>query len=245
MSHRELQVKRANRAAAFFLFAFIIMAAEPVQACEPMDPEENLVRFREALNRADTMFIGEVQRVMMRRWTDDDQMGLYEQRLLEAQAEGRGLDETERRFVTFSDAEARLSIRTSMKLDGLDQRQPDPIAYFGSPEVDVDLLHPYNNCQDDPRPCPWDIKAGDWVAITLENHPMRAPVTFYCVRIGRPNLATHERIEALRGIVEPAEIFWPFLGGKYGVWPFDEKVDAPPATVSASIRPRHRPTSAE
>ncbi len=74
---------------------------------------------------------------------------------------------------------------------------------------------------------------------------MRAPVTFYCVKIGRPNLATHERIEALRGIVEPAEIFWPFLRGNYGDWPFGETANTLAATLSARIKPRRRPTSGE
>ncbi len=131
-------MKREKWAALVFHFALMIMVAKPIRACTPTDPEESLLWFRDALNEIDTMFIGEVQRVTVRRWTDDDHMGLYEQRLLEAQAEGRELDETERRFVTFSDAEAKLSIETSIKLEGLAQRQPDPIAYFGSLEVDVD-----------------------------------------------------------------------------------------------------------
>jgi hypothetical protein len=233
-------------AVMILLSSFASSYATSVSACSaPASIEHSNQELREALNRADNMFIGQVQRVTMRRWTDDDQMGPYEQRLLEAQAEGRELDETERHFVTFSDAEARLSIETSMKLDGLDQRPPDPIVDFGLDELDVDLLDHGSFCHDFPRPCPWDLKAGDWVAVALEVQPSQSPVTFYCVKIDHPNLAQNERIKALRGIVEPAEVFWPFLGANHGDWPFDETADAPPATLSVSIKPRRRPASHE
>jgi hypothetical protein len=209
--------------------------------------EQSNQTLRDGLNSADMMFVGQVQRITKRRWTEDDQMGLYEQRLLEWQAEGREISEERKRILIFSDAEARLSIDIFMKDSGFGEQQPFHRSHFGNPEVDLDLLRPVRSagdgsCSSFPKPCPWNIKVGDWVAVALDEQPLQAPATLYCTKINPPDRGIREQIEALRGIVEPAQLFWLF---REGDWPFDETANAPPASPSSSIRPRLRPTSGE
>jgi hypothetical protein len=232
-----------NMALLFVLSSLASVQVTPALACSVAPTLDEETRdLREDLNSADMLFIGQVQRITKRRWTADDQLGLYEQRLLESQAEGRELADAEERVLVFSDAEARLQIDTSMKPDGLDA----PPYYFGASEIDVDLLRPVRSrgdglCSAHPRPCPWDIEAGDWVAIALRDQPFQKPLTIYCVTISGSDLGARNRIEARRGSVEPAELFWPFLEESYGDWPFGETPYLPRANSTPSGKPRPNP----
>jgi hypothetical protein len=101
-----------------------------------------------------------------------------------------------------------------MKDDGFDRRKGS--ASHSDLEVDVDLLRPVRSpgdggCTSFPNPCPWDIMVGEWVAIAIEQQPFRLPDTTFCLKVSHPNLAQRDRIMSLRGKVDAAEVFWPFV----------------------------------
>jgi hypothetical protein len=198
-----------------FATSIFISSALPSQGCSGLiSGDQSANELRQMLNAADFVFIGQVKRVTKRRWGPDDQIGMFETQLKKWQGEGRELPDADQRILTFSDAEARLSILWSMKDDGLDSRQGR--AGYGVIEVDVDLLRPVRSpgdggCTSFPSPCPWDITVGDMVAIALEQQPFRLPDTTFCLKVSPLNLAQSDRIKSLRGKVDAAEVFWPFV----------------------------------
>lgn len=209
--------------------------ATPSSACSSRPPPERVaIELRETINAADYVFIGQIERVTKRRWGLEDQMGWYETNLLGYRGEGRELPEAAQRVLTYSDAEARISIRLSLKNDGLDQIGGRS---YRDPEVDVDLLRPVRspgdgNCTSFPMPCPWDVKVGEWVAVALEAKPFGLPATSYCIKIAHPNLAQSETIRLLRETDKPAEVIWPFV-----IAAMPELIGRPRIDVSPKPRP--------
>lgn len=199
----------------FLTAATALCAAPPSFACSVSPQADQVAKeLRATINAADYVFIGQIERVTKRRWGPDDQMGWYENQLVGWRAEGRELPEAQERVLIYSDAEARISIKLSMKSDGLERKAGR--RSYNDFEVDVDLLHPVRSpgdglCTSFPMPCPWDVKVGEWVAVALEAQPLGPPDTTYCVRIDHPNLATSDRIRLLRQTEEAAEVFWPFI----------------------------------
>jgi hypothetical protein len=172
------------------------------------------MELRATINAADHVFIGQIERVTKRRWGPEDQKGRFEMKLLEWQAEGGEMPEAEKRVLTYSDADARISIKLSLRNDGLDQIPGRRI--YSDPFVDVDLLRPVRSpgdglCMSFPMPCPWDVKVGDWVAVALEAQPLGRPDTTYCIRIDHPNLAQSDRIKSMRLTEDADEVIWPFV----------------------------------
>jgi hypothetical protein len=169
-------------------------------------------------------------------------MGRFENELLEWRAEGRDLPEAYQRVLTYSDAEARVSVKLSLKNDGIDGKAGR--RSYNDFQVDLDLLRPVRSpgdgqCTSFPMPCPWDVKIDEWVAVAVEVQPFGRVDTTYCIRIDHPNLAQSDRIRLLRETAPADEVIWPFIEAE---WPELFGLDANPGMVMrTSPRPRPAP----
>lgn len=199
------------------IVAFLLATAQSTQAyaCSVAPRRAEIDKqLRELIQSADYVFTGQVARVIRRAWGPEDELGSYEKRWKRLDAAGREVPDYIQNMMDYSDATARLSIQTSLRDDGFEDRG----GYYrlGKKMIDIDLLRPFSMaghgpCTNFPRTCPWDIKTGDFVVVAVEEQGALPFTATYCLRIERPKLNETNRILELRGKFPAEDVLWSYV----------------------------------
>lgn len=199
------------------LSALVSLLSSPAIACRAMPSIEEAEReLRALINDADQVFIGQVERITRRRWSPDDEPGLFEKTWRSREADGREIPNYIRHLLDFPDATADLKVYLALQETGLKELLGGGSWIEGESLLAIDLLRPFTvaghgPCHNFPRTCPWDVKPGEFVAVAVEERSFSPWLASFCVRIEHPTSDEYDTILAKRNHASADQMFWPYI----------------------------------
>ena len=203
-------------------FLWLILAAGPASAClVPPAAEQTERALRATVEQADHVIIARVSHVLRRRWTSDDTMPDFHQRMFDYVGKHRSGEYGNQfqyfaNWVEFAEATAYLEIETELYWTGLSDGQSS-FADAADPDLlPIDLLRPFTvsghgPCHDFPTTCPWDIWPGELVAVAIEEQRFGAHRALVCSRIPRLTLDQRRKIEEANRTTTKFDALLPHL----------------------------------
>lgn len=209
-----------KRMDALAILALSAALASPATACIiPPGPEQIAAELHRVMERADHVFIAEVDHITRRRWgPDDDQPSLNDdyKRMLARDGEDPKMQHFAN-WTEYAEATAFLKPEFEIYRSGLiDTHRP-----FGDGRlVPIDMLRPFRinsdgGCYSFPQTCHWDIRPGSRVAVAMQENRFGAQTALLCRVIEEPVAVVQNDLRKRSGSVTKFDAMLPYLKGEY------------------------------
>ncbi len=223
-----LQMKLTYIFCAFFFY--FALGTNSTTACSiPPTAASTEKSFRRMIDRADYIFVGIVSHVLRRRWNADDTPPKFHPKILELakkRREGQDIGSNGYRanWVEFAEATVHLSVISELYTDRLDN---EFYQYQNRNRIPVDLLNPFTvgghgPCNSFPRTCPWDIAAGERVALAIQKNNFGAHSALICVRVPKITNEQLQKSQRNKRFIAKYEAIRPFLPSS---WRWVDKIN--------------------
>lgn len=201
------------------LVILMFFQSKGVLACSifpSMEATEN--HFRRMIERSDYVFVGTVNHILRRRWSEDDEKPYFSKTWLDIAAranagEDVGRDDHIANWVNYAEATAFLRIELELYWTGL----KTPYSRGTVQEfVPIDMLRPFSAfgrgpCFSFPRTCPWSIKSGSTVVLAMKETRFGPNKVLFCREIPRLTRSARNEIQNNNKYLSRYEAILPYI----------------------------------
>ena len=214
-----MQISRNARALLIALVLLVCGASSAVACRVAPGPERTEHALRLMIDRADYIVIASVSHVLRRRWGEDDTRPRFHPRWIEHAEKRRagediGSNGYVANWVDFAEAVAYLDVEVELYATGGQA--------FGRQTLEtedllpIDLLRPFavaghGRCFHFPQTCPWDVRAGEHLALAVWKSAFGPHKALICRRIPRPTSDEMQEIRRLSGFTTKFDAIRSYL----------------------------------